>query len=307
MFLFLVLARPQRRAVSCVREAPVKKINRTFKALAAMATIVGACSSTMAGRYAAYNDPAGQVAPTAVKAWAAALVDYSPAPGVTAANASASQALGASDGGTVSLGDLDETQIAGGVLPGALIVKFELPIVDKAGPDLAVFENAGTFFTAPYVFAELAYVEVSSNGTDFARFPSVSLNIEPDTDGVLEANEIDAQFGRNFAAIDSTNVYNLAGVHPGGVGTPFDLSDLVTATEVVSGAVDLSRIRYVRLVDIPGNGAFLDSQNNPILDAWLTVGSGGFDLDAVGALNVPEPASIFGALACAILLWLRKR
>src|SRR5690606_19802057 len=38
-----------------------------------------------------------------------------------------------------------------------------------------------------------------------------------------------------------------------------------------------------------------DSLGNPILDTWLTTGSGGFDLDAVGAINVvPEPLT--GAL-----------
>jgi hypothetical protein len=68
-------------------------------------------------------------------------------------------------------------------------------------------------------------------------------------------------------------------------GTPFDLEDLESHPDVISGDVDLDEIRYVRITDIPGTGDFLDSQSNPIYDAWLTWGSGGVDLEAVGILN----------------------
>ena len=47
-----------------------------------------------------------------------------------------------------------------------------------------------------------------------------------------------------------------------GYGTPFDLSDLLSDPLVLSGAVDLNNIQYVKLVDIPGNGSFLDSQGH---------------------------------------------
>src|SRR5690606_14518096 len=110
------------------------------------------------------------------------------------------------------------------------------------------------------------YVEVSSNGTNFARFPSISTN-----------TTWQGSFGQAFAGFDSSNIYNLAGKHANGFGTPFDLADLLTHTEVVAGLVDLENIQYVRLVDIPGNGTFKDSLGNPILDNWQTTGSGGFD------------------------------
>lgn len=251
---------------------------------------LGFSGSAAAGPFLSYSDPLGQVQPSGIQAWATGVVDYSPAPGVAAGFTNPLAAIGEANGTLVSLGDLDATQIADGVAPGSITLSFSTRIYDGPGADFAVFENAGTFFTDPYVFAELAYVEVSSNGVDFARFPSHSLNIEPDDNGVLDPNELDVVFGRDFAAADSTNIYNLAGVHPTGIGTPFNLSELVGDPLVVGGTVDLSSIRYVRLVDIPGNGAFLDSFGNPIVDTWLTTGPAGFDLDAVGAINtVPEP------------------
>ena len=50
---------------------------------------------------------------------------------------------------------------------GSLVLTFPAPIADGAGPDFAVFENA--FSTE---FLELAFVEVSSDGTNFTRFPA---------------------------------------------------------------------------------------------------------------------------------------
>jgi hypothetical protein len=53
--------------------------------------------------------------------------------------------------------------------------------------------------------------------------------------------------------------------------------------------VDLLNIRYVRVVDIPGSGDFLDATGAPIFDSWVTTGSAGFDLDAVGVLHDKLP------------------
>jgi len=81
----------------------------------------------------------------------------------------------------------------------------------------------------------------------------------------------------------------------------------------VGGIVDVSNIQFVRLVDIPGNGAFRDSLGNPILDAWLTSGTGGFDFrlgsgTGVGVLHaVPEPAALISLTIGAICIVLRKK
>ncbi len=228
----------------------------------------------------------------AITHWAASVVDFRPAPGVAASFADPASALGPANGSVASLGDLNEQQISDNTLPGSITLALAAPIANGPGWDLLVFENAGGFFAPPFVFAELAYLEVSTNGVDFARFPSISLNVEPGQ-GIAGDTEINTTFGRAFAGINASNVSNLAGIHFSNLGTPFDLDDLTSAPPVQSGAVDLGDIRRVRLVDIPGSGAFLDSQGRPIFDAWVTSGSGGLDLDAVGArYAVPEPNAI---------------
>ena len=74
--------------------------------------------------------------------------------------------------------------------------------------DFEVFENALGF--GGLVFSELAFVEVSSNGIDFARMPAVSC--------------IDRPLGA-FDGIASEETYNLAGNFTGGTG--FDLTGVV--------------------------------------------------------------------------------
>ena len=80
---------------------------------------------------------------------------------------------------------------------GYALLTFDVVIADGPGPDLAVFENAFQMGDN-VVFAELGFVEVSSNGQDFARFPSHSLtgNEEPmpgdvDRDGYVGESDLD--------------------------------------------------------------------------------------------------------------------
>lgn len=258
------------------------------------------------------------VSPAGIVAWAKNVENYSPTSEVVHFDTFGGgphdepvRGLGPADGATVSLGDLSAAAISAGVAPGSIVVSFQATIFDGPGADFAVFENAGAFFNShdvDFIFAELAFVEVSSNGTDFARFPATSLNIEPDANTPdPNHDQLHAPFGRDFAGINTTNVNNLAGIHPTNVGTPFDLSDLAGHPLVTLGTVDLSQIRYVRFVDVPGEGSFTDSPGNPILDAWHSVESGGFDLDAVGAIHaVPEPPALVLASLAAIGL-LRRR
>ncbi len=228
--------------------------------------------------------------------WADQIQHYAPASGVQT-NASPLAALGRPDGITVSLGDRDQAELSAGLAAGTMTVQFRRAILDGPGWDLAVFENAFPVSPNGQVFGELAYVEVSDDGEHFARFPSTSLTTE----------RLDIGFGTAFSGIDPTDVHNLAGKHPAGQGTAFDLAQLSTSEPVLRGQVDLQRIRFVRIVDIPGSPSFatplvdpagqpayVDSQGNPILDPWNTTptGTAGFDLDAVGG-RYPRPGPLW--------------
>lgn len=238
--------------------------------------------------------------------WAASVWDYSPAKdgdGTDSLWKDSSKSLGPATGDVmdiVSLGELTGPEIVDGNEPGAITLYFAEPVEEDSGYEIAVFENA---FVSNYntddgsisgqSFCELGFVEVSSNGVDFARFNSVSLTPAP-------------QGPQVHATIDVTNFYRLAGKHPNAygfcVGTPFDLAWLGDNPLVTAGIVDINNIRYVRIVDIPGGGFYDDNapfhidplswplwdyypQPNPIYDPHPTSGSGGFDLDAVGTLH----------------------
>ncbi|MBC8010745.1 MAG: hypothetical protein H7067_11695 [Burkholderiales bacterium] len=178
---------------------------------------------------------------------------------------------------TVSLGD-----------GGSITLTFAQPIRDGEGWDFAVFENGFSYAGESLAFLELAFVEVSSNGVDFFRFPAVSLT------------PTDTQVG-TFEWIDPTDLYNLAGKHLQGWGTPFDLAALATAA-TADPRLDLATITHVRLVDVVGSiqptYARLDSLGNVINGPWPTpFNTGGFDLDAVAVRHVAAPPAPTGYAA----------
>ena len=250
------------------------------------------------------------------RGWATEVVEYVPSDQTWSGNWNdPTKALGPATGNNadvVSLGELTQLEILQGVQPGSITLAFGDPtkaaendvIRDVNGYDFVVFENGmiSQFTTGQgsiqgHLLAELAYVEVSSNGVDFARFPAVSLT--PSRTGA-------------YGTVDPSRVHNLAGKHPNGyglcTGTPFDLADLADHPDVLAGKIDLAAIRYVRIVDIPGDGSYLDdavqriepntgpswrnyAENHPIYDQWPTWGSGGFDLEAVGVLHEQQYAA----------------
>ena len=150
---------------------------------------------------------------------------------------------------------------------GSATLTFPRPIRNEAGPDFAVFENG---FADNYM--EFAHVEVSSDGINFVRFPSVSETpLLPQLD--------------NFSYGDCRYVYNLAGKYRQGFGTPFDLQELENAPNL-----NVSFITHVRLIDVVGSTdpAFgsIDAFGNLINDSYPTeFPAGGFDLDAIAVLH----------------------
>lgn len=259
---------------------------RTFTRTFALAAIVLAAGQlVIAGPYSDYAGAIDTAIPFTVggetnpifTAWATGYQNYLPAPDVGVAHQIPESALGLASNTCVSLGDLDPDQIAAGAAPGEITLTFDRAIYNGPGADFAVFENS-QYYGGYGFFGELGYVEVSSNGTDFVRFECVSTNPGP----------VGA-----FGVIDSTNIYNLVGKHQVFQGTPFNLDVLAGSDAVVGGQVDINDIQYIKIVDIPGSGDFLDSYDNPIYDAWLTRDSAGVDLDAIGAINtVPEPGAL---------------
>jgi len=210
--------------------------------------------------------------------WASTVVDFNPGPqdianpgGPVANVGSPSAALGAISSSVVSLGD-----------GGWITLGFDAPIANGAGFDFAVFENGflmgavGTYLA----YLELAFVEVSSDGENFFRFPSTSLT------------QTDAQVG-GFGPLDARDLDNLAGKHIGGYGTGFDLDDLVG----VSPLLDVNNVIQVRIIDVVGSidpafGSY-DSHGNIINDPYATpFGSSGFDLAGVGVINFASPAAV---------------
>ena len=168
-------------------------------------------------------------------------------------------ALGKADNMVVSLGD-----------GGTAVLTFDSPICNQQGPDFAVFENP--FHNAPHCFLELAFVEVSSDGENYVRFPAVT-NVP-----------FDEQMG-GFGVMDATLIHNFAGKYEVLYGTPFDLDELED-----NALLDKNHITHIRLVDVIGNinpeYATYDSEGHIVNDPWPTpFWSSGFDLDAIGVIH----------------------
>lgn len=165
---------------------------------------------------------------------------------------------------------------------GMATVTFASPICNRPGPDFAVFENGFENAQAPgYWFLELGFVEVSSDGEHFFRFPAYS-NTQTET-----------QLG-GMGCIDPSQIHNLASKYGAMYGTPFDLDEVPD-----DPLLDKDYITHVRIVDVVGcidpEYATYDCQGNPVNDPWPTAfASGGMDLDAVGVIHdlehfPPEP------------------
>jgi len=158
--------------------------------------------------------------------------------------------------GTVSLGD-----------GGSATLTFATPIKNETGNDFAVFENSFS-----NTFLELAFVEVSSDGVNFTRFPATS-----ETQDTLQVG--------SFGNVDATYLYNLAGKYKAQYGTPFDLAELDGTL-----GLDINAITHIKIIDAIGTiddtYASFDQYGIKVNDPYPTdFGSGGFDLDAVGVIH----------------------
>ena len=236
-------------------------------------------STALAGPFAPAAGQAGSTAvartDSQIKAWASGFSNYVQGADLDAAFADASKALGPAEGT-----NFDAVSLGNG---GRITLSFSGTLFNGAGYDFAIFENS---FSDS--FLELAFVEVSSDGANFFRFPHFSF-----TPAAVGA----------FGAIDPTNIEGYAGKYRMGFGTPFDLDVLKNAP-----GLNVNAVSHVRLVDVLGNGSEFDNYpagapfNGPhaIFDPFRTVGSAGFDLDGIGARHFtaapPAPVPLPGAL-----------
>jgi hypothetical protein len=219
--------------------------------------------------FAQFPPPAGQAGTTAIYADSSVYLAWGTGCTVTrglmniadsslgyASSGDSSLALGKADDQTISLGD-----------GGQAIVTFDHPIKNGSGWDFAVFENA-----FDDTFLELGFVEVSSDGINYFRFPATS-----NTQDTLQTGP--------FASTDATKLDNLAGKYRVLYGTPFDLQQLVGKS-----GLNTDSITHVKIIDVVGSilnsYARYDKNGNKVNDPWPTpFPSCGFDLDAVGVIN----------------------
>jgi len=234
---------------------------QSIRKVVAATALAGACSCAWAGPYA---PAAGQPGSTAVHmddagfvAWADGYTNVVYGTHVDANWQTPDKALGKAVGDSFDIVCLGRG--------GQITMTFARPIADGSAWDFAVFENAITDG-----FLELGYVEVSSDGVHFFRFDNDSLTRDPVW---------------SFGSVDPNNVTGLAGKYRQGYGTPFDLADL----DGVSPLLNVKGVTHVRILDVVGDGNCTDTDGNAIYDPYPTVGSAGFDLDAVGVFHHPTP------------------
>ena len=167
-------------------------------------------------------------------------------------------------------GTMDVVSLGDG---GTATLTFESPICNGIGPDFAVFENGFANAQNPDTWAlELGFVEVSSDGENFFRFPAVTY-VQTET-----------QLG-NAGSIVPEQLHNFASKYGAFYGTPFDLDEVED-----NALLDKNHITHVRIVDVVGNidpqYATYDSEGHIINDPWPTgFASSGMDLDAVGVIH----------------------
>ena len=158
---------------------------------------------------------------------------------------------------------------------GMATVTFASPICNCEGPDFAVFENGfgiDSDTTHTLHFLELAFVEVSSDGEHFFRFPAVTYVSS------------EKQLG-GYGGMVPSQIHNFAGKYDQFYGTPFDLDEVED-----NDLLDKNRVTHVRVIDVIGcikpEYATYDSEGHVVNDPWFTsFETGGFDLEAVGVIH----------------------
>lgn len=222
--------------------------------------------------------------------FATSVVSFSPGPNGNVNYADPTRALGGPRGGGFNSGSLDMVVLGVG---GSLTLGFDVTISDGPGADLTVSENG--FATAGGVFAEVAFVEVSTDGLNFARFPTRYAGpagpLPPFGSSPM------GTFGGLcgglpvLANVLGNSLDPLDPVVSG--GDSFDLAELAGDPLVQAGLVDLAQVHYVRIVDLV-EGQNVDSFGASIWDHGGATGSA--DIDAVSVIHCVGDTSASGPI-----------
>lgn len=181
-------------------------------------------------------------------------------------------------------GSLDVYAIGTG---GEVVLALDTAAVNGAGTDLIVYENPFLTVLGGWdAYIELAAVEVSTNGVDWARFPNDFAGpIGPYLQGAIQLGA-DMTWFDGFAGV-MPFAANPPSVNPldvvSGGGDAFDLADLLNDPLVLAGDVDLNFIQYVKLCDIEA-GIDVDTKGQVIWDCGFPSFANA-DIDAVCSVN----------------------
>ncbi len=204
--------------------------------------------------------------------------DFLPGP---SGDTSANEALGVPLGAGLFEGSFDTTTLGVG---GVLTLELGNRCVDGTGTDLLVCENPFLVGGGSTSFVEACFVEVSSDGTHFARFPT---RYSGPPGPFLPFTGNPPGWYAGFAGVHPVRANPVAGIDPQDLvaagGDAFDLADLAGHPAVLSGDVDLSDIAFVRLVDIESGGA-TDDSGTTVWDCGIDSVSS-TDIDALVAVN----------------------
>jgi prepilin-type processing-associated H-X9-DG protein/prepilin-type N-terminal cleavage/methylation domain-containing protein len=240
---------------------------------AAAAVIVGACAPVYADQFFA-----SQVISTVVGG------------DQPSAFSDPTQALGGPSGAGDYEGSLDVYKLGNG---GSITLGFSGgAITNGPGADFIVFANPFYVSGNPDTdFAELSFVQVSTDGVHFVQFPTVSCTkSDPGAFGNINPANISGFAGVTPVIANTTPGGNDINPYDPSVagGDAFDLSTLATlpAAETLEqeGYLNLNDIQYVRIVDVV-DGVSTDSNGHII----YCPGSGA-DVDSVAVINgLPPP------------------
>jgi prepilin-type processing-associated H-X9-DG protein/prepilin-type N-terminal cleavage/methylation domain-containing protein len=196
------------------------------------------------------------------------------------------QALGGPTGAGSGAGSLNVYKLGSG---GSITLGFSGgAITNGSGADFIVFANP--FYVSGNSnadYAELSFVEVSSDNVHYVAFPTESSTAsDPGPYGSINPSNVSGFAGVTpvYANTSTTNGNNINPFNPAVAGgDAFDLSTLASLPAAQSletqGYLNLNDIQYVRIVDVI-DGVSTDSNGNTI----YCPGSGA-DVDSVAVIN----------------------